>query len=137
MSFLLDTVVISELRKRERSAAVVDWIGTAGSSALFLSVVTIGEIEKGIIGQRRVNPGFAATLTQWLELTLQRYADHILPVNVPIARRWGSLSGQLGHSGADLLIAATALEHGLTVATRNVRHFEPTGVEVVNPFSLD
>ena len=135
MNYLLDTVIISELRKRERSPGVVDWIATTRSSALFLSVVTIGEIERGIIGQRRVNPAFADQLTQWLELTLQRYADRILSVDLSVARRWGSLSGQLGHSGADLLIAAIALEHGLTVATCNVRHFEPTGVEVINPFS--
>ena len=58
-------------------------------------------------------------------------------VDIPTARRWGQLSAALGHAGADLLIAATALEHGLIVVTRNVRHFEPTGVEVLNPFTND
>ena len=58
-------------------------------------------------------------------------------VDIPTARRWGQLSATLGHAGADLLIAATALEHGLIVVTRNVRHFEPTGVEVLNPFISD
>ena len=135
MSYLLDTVVISELRKRDRDPGVVDWIASQRSSALFLSVVTIGEIENGISRQRRLNPVFADTLTDWLELTMQRYMDRILPVSVPVARRWGNLSGQLGHSGVDLLIAATALEHGLMVVTRNTRHFEPAGVGVVNPFS--
>lgn len=135
MSYLLDTVVISELRKRDRDPGVVGWIASQRSSALFLSVLTLGEIEKGIYRQRRLNPVFAGTLTEWLELTLQRYKDRILPVSVPIARHWGRLSGQLGHSGADLLIAATAMEHGLAIVTRNVRHFESTGVEVVNPFS--
>jgi predicted nucleic acid-binding protein len=134
VSYLLDTVVISELRKRDRNPGVARWIASQRSSDLFLSVLTIGEIEKGIDLQRRLNPVFADALTQWLETTMQRYMDRILPVSVPVARRWGRLSGQLGHSGADLLIAATAAEHGLTVVTRNVRHFEPTGVEVVNPF---
>jgi hypothetical protein len=135
VSYLLDTVVVSELRKPDRDPGVANWIALQRSSALFLSVLTIGEIEKGIYRQRRLNPVFADTLTEWLELTMQRYMDRILPVSVSIVRRWGRLSGQLGHSGADLLIAATAMEHGLVVVTRNVRHFEPTGVEVVNPFS--
>jgi predicted nucleic acid-binding protein len=134
VSYLLDTVVISELRKRDRNPGVARWIALQRSSDLFLSVLTIGEIEKGIGRQRRLDPVFADALTQWLETTMQRYMDRILPVSVPIARRWGSLSAQLGHSGADLLIAATAMEHGLAVITRNVRHFEPTGVEVVDPF---
>lgn len=135
MSYLLDTVIVSELRKRNRDLGVADWIASQHSSALCLSVLTMGEIEKGIYRQRRLNPVFADTLTEWLELTMQRYMDRILPVSVPIARRWGRLSDQLGHSGADLLIAATAMEHGLAIVTRNVRHFESTGVEVVNPFS--
>lgn len=138
MSFLLDTVVISELRKRNRNQnqRVVDWVGRQRSSDLFLSVLTIGEIEKGISRQQRLNPVFAETLTQWLEDTMHHYADRILPVSVQIARRWGILSDQLGHSGADTLMAATAIEHGLVVVTRNVRHFESTGVEVVDPFGV-
>ena len=64
---------------------------------------------------------------------LSLYGDRILPVDAPTARRWGRLSGDLGHEGTDLLIAATALEHGLTVVTRNVRHFEPTGAQVLDP----
>jgi len=65
---------------------------------------------------------------------LHNYSDRILPVDSSIARRWGILSQQVGHSNVDILIAATAVEHGLMVATRNTRHFEPTGVEVINPF---
>jgi predicted nucleic acid-binding protein len=68
-----------------------------------------------------------------LDRVLGWYGDRILPVDVALARRWGQLSATLGHDGADLLIAATALEHGLTVVTRNMRHFEPTGVAVLNP----
>ncbi len=64
---------------------------------------------------------------------LSLYGDRILPVDASTARRWGRLSGTLGHEGTDLLIAATAIEHGLTVVTRNVRHFEPTGVPVLDP----
>lgn len=132
--FLLDTVVLSELRKQRPSANLLDWLGRQTDADFFLSVVTLGEIERCIEKQRKANPEFAALLTNWLAATQDLYADRILPVTAPIARRWGVLSAQLGHDGADLLIAATALAHGLTVATRNVRHFMPTGVRVLNPF---
>ena len=133
--FLIDTVVLSELRKRERSHSVVSWIAGQRSTDLYLSVVTIGEIERGIAQQQRNNPGFAELLVAWLDKVLILYDDRILPIDLPTCRRWGRLSAAIGHDGADLLIAATALEHGLTVVTRNVRHFEPSGVSVFNPFS--
>ena len=100
---------------------------------LHLSVVTVGEIERGITQQQRNNPPFAQDLAHWLDRVLGWYGDRILPVDSATARRWGRLSAIHGHDSADLLIAATALEHGLTVVTRNVRHFEPTGVPVVDP----
>ena len=133
--FLLDTVVLSEMRKRRPSAHVIRWLGSQEESALFLSVISLGEIERGIEKQRRENVAFALELSRWLETLQNLYVDRILPITAPIARRWGALSAQLGHDGADLLIAATALTHGLTVATRNTRHFGPSAVQVVNPFS--
>jgi len=133
--YLLDTVVLSELRRKERNPGVVGWISEQGSSDLFLSVVTIGEIERGIMQQQTRNAAFALELGKWLDRLLSLYADRILPIDTPAARRWGRLSAMIGHNGADLLIAATAQEHGLTVVTRNVRHFEPTGVSVFNPFT--
>lgn len=133
--FLLDTVILSELRKRERNPGLVHWIGEQRASDLYLSVVSVGEIERGIGRQREVNPDFAATLADWLDRLLHLYADRLLAVDLGVARRWGRLSAALGNDGADLLLAATAQEHGLTVVTRNVRHFQPTGVPVFNPFS--
>ena len=100
---------------------------------LYLSVVTVGEIERGITQQQLHNPSFARDLSVWLDRVLVWYGDRILPVDTGTARRWGQLSATIGHDSADLLIAATALERGLTVITRNVRHFEPTGVAVLNP----
>ena len=97
-------------------------------------MVSIGEVERGIVRQRRLDPVFTRVLAAWLDSVLVLYRERILAVDLSTARRWGGLSGALGHEGADLLIAATALEHGLTVVTRNVRHFEPTGVPVLNPF---
>ena len=101
---------------------------------LHLSVVTVGEIEKGITQQHRHDPSFARELAVWLDRVLAWYDDRILLVDTATARRWGQLSAKLGNDSADLLIAATALEHGLTVVTGNVRHFEPTGVPTLNPF---
>ncbi|MBF0629225.1 MAG: type II toxin-antitoxin system VapC family toxin [Magnetococcales bacterium] len=134
MSYLLDTVILSELRKRDRNPNVVTWVRSVRASDLFLSVVSIGEVERGIALQERDHPEFAADLAEWLETVLRHYGDRILTVNTAVARQWGQLSARLGHSSADLLIAATAMAHGLTVITRNVRHFEPTGVAVINPF---
>lgn len=132
---LLDTVVLSELRKSHPSPKVLAWLKTQQAKQLFVSVVSLGEIERGIAKVRKADTAFAERLAIWLEDTMLLYSDHLLPVTASIARRWGRLSAELGHEGADLLIAATALEHGLTVATRNLRHFKPSGVPLVNPFS--
>lgn len=133
MTFLLDTDVISALRRRERNPAVVRWVESQRTADFHLSVVTIGEIERGITQQCR-DPAFAHDLAVWLDRVLAWYDDRILLVDTATARRWGQLSAKLGYDSADLLIAATALEHGLTVVTGNVRHFEPTGVPTLNPF---
>jgi toxin FitB len=133
--YLLDTVVLSELRKRDRNPSVVRWLRGVSADELFLSAVTIGEIERGIFRQRVKDPAFAEALDSWLENMIEVYDDRILPVDTRVARRWGSLSGRIGNDGADLLIAATALVHEMIVVTRNVRHFEPTGVAVMDPFA--
>jgi toxin FitB len=134
--YLLDTVILSELRKRDRHPGVVNWLRGKPADTIFLSAVTIGEIERGIVRQRAKDPAFAEALESWLARTILIYRDRILPVDTNIARRWGQLSARIGNDGADLLIAATALEHDLTVITRNVRHFEPTGVAVADPFTM-
>jgi toxin FitB len=131
--YLLDTMVLSELRKARRDTGLVSWLSDVRPEDLHLSVVTVGEVEKGIARQQRRDPDFAG-LAGWLDFVLRHYAARILPVDVNIARRWGRLTDAHGHAGADLLIAATALEHGLVVVTRNVRHFEGTGVPVIDPF---
>lgn len=132
--FLVDTDILSALRRRERHPGLVRWIEARRTADLYLSSVTVGEIERGITQQRRRDQQFAHELAIWLDRVLDWYAERILDIDVPTARRWGQLSGTIGHDSPDLLIAATALEHGLTVVTRNVRHFEPTGVPVFNPF---
>ena len=132
--YLLDTMVLSELRKARRDARLVAWLRGVRPVDLQLSVVTIGEVERGVAKLRRRDPAFAARLTAWLDDVLRHHAARVLPVDVNVARRWGQLADAHGHAGADLLIAATALEHGLTVVTRNTRHLERTGAVLLDPF---
>ena len=132
--YLLDTDIISLLRRPGRHPVPARWVAAQRPSDLYLSVVTLGEVERGIAQESLRNPDFARDLTAWVERTIVWFADHILPVDIPTARRWGRLLDAIGNQSADLLIAATALEHGLTVVTRNVRHFRPAGVPVLDPF---
>jgi predicted nucleic acid-binding protein len=132
--FLLDTVVLSELRKQRRDVGLVAWFEQQRTADLFISVISIGEIERGIARQRVTDPGFAAALAAWLDKVLALYGERILDFDLQTARRWGFLSATIGDDSADLMIAATALEHGLTVVTRNVTDFERAVVAVLDPF---
>lgn len=133
--FLLDTDVVSLLRRPDRYPAPAQWLQTQRPVDVFISVVTLAELERGLAQQRRRDPEFARDLADWMEQTTTSFADRIIPVDPAAARLWGRMSVDIGHFNVDLLIAATALVHGLTVVTRNVRHFEPTGVRVLNPFA--
>jgi prevent-host-death family protein len=133
LMFLIDTDVLSALRRRERHDRIVQWMSGQRDVGIHLRVVTVGEIEREIAQQKHQDPAFAQQLTVWLDQILALYSDRMLAIDLPTARRWGRLTAEVGHSSADLLIAATALEHGLTVVTCNVRHFEPTGVPMLNP----
>ncbi len=131
---LLDTVVLSELRKAKAHAGVVAYLKKQDADTTFLSALTIGEIEAGIEKHRSQNPEFAAGLTHWLAQTELQFAHCILPVTPAIAKLWGRLCIQTGNKGIDNLIAATALCYNLTIVTRNTRHFERTGARVFDPF---
>src|SRR2546422_7898291 len=117
--YLIDTVVLSELRKTHRDPGLTTWFEQQRATDLFVSLISIGEIERGIVRQRATNAGFAAALASWLDKLLALYSERILPFDLQSARRWGLLSAVLGNESADLMIAATGLEHGLTVVTRN------------------
>lgn len=132
--WLLDTMVISELRKKSPTPQVMVWLSMQAENDLFLSVVTISEIQRGIAGQRRKDAVFARSLQQWLEILLRNFDTNILTVTPAIALRWGELSAAVGHDGSDIVIAATALEHNLSVVTRNEKHFAPLGVKLLNPY---
>ena len=131
--YLIDTDVLSALRKRERNPEVAGWLSDQRAGDIHLSVVSIGEIERSLVAVKGRDPAFAARLEDWLDALVRLHGDRILPVDLSVARRWGRLSRQAGHAAPDLLIAATALEHGLTIVTRNTRHFAPTGVPVLDP----
>lgn len=130
---LLDTGVVSEFRKARPSAKAVAWLKGIREGDLYLSVVTLGEIERGIA--KAHDAVLRARLQAWLEETMRHFADRILDITPAIARCWGRWSAELGHESSDLFIAATAHVHGLTIATRNVRHFVPTGIATVDPFA--
>lgn len=110
------------------------WIEPIAPADLFFSLITVVEIERGIERQRYNDPVFARDLAAWLDAILRLHGEQVLPLTINVARRWGKLSAQVGNTNLDLGIAATALEHGLTVVTRNVTHYERTGVAILNPF---
>ena len=138
MNFLLDTCTISELVARQPDRRVVDWIDHQNERCLYLSTVTVGEIARGIA--RLPESRRREELTTWLQDSLpERFGDRILALNRSVMMTWGELVGQCENQGRSLpvfdsLIAATALHHQLVVVTRNVRDFEKTGVEVINPW---
>jgi predicted nucleic acid-binding protein len=138
--FVLDTNVISELRKAKSGRAdanVVSWAQTVSSSSLFISAITVLELETGILLVERKDPQQGAVLRSWLNThVLPAFSERTLPVDVAVALRCAGLHVPDPRSDRDALIAATALVHGMTVVTRNVADFSPTGVDVVNPFSL-
>ena len=131
---LLDTMVLSELRKARPNAGAVTYLRSQAPDTVFLSAMTIGEIEAGIEKQRSVVPEFAEELSHWLAQIELQFAQFILPVTPAIAKLWGRLCVQTGNKGIDNLIAATALVHNLLVVTLNVKDFEVVGVRVFDPF---
>lgn len=132
--YILDTNVISAVRRPDRAPQVARWLQGKTENTLFLSVITLGEIERGIHQQEGRNPDFAKNLRRWLDQTILLFSDRILPFTATDARVWGQLSARLGHPGADLMIAASGIARGATVVTGNTADFEPTGVALENPF---
>lgn len=136
MSYLVDTNVLSELRRKSPDPGVVAWFGQRPSTTLYLSVLTLGEIRKGVecIGDQARRQ----SLIDWLETDLQHFfTGRILGIDSPVADRWGRLIAAAGRPlpAIDSLLAATALEHDLVLVTRNTRDFAGLPVEVFNPWS--
>jgi len=132
--YLVDTNVLSEARRGTTAAR--DWLRSVDPETIYLSVITLGEIMKGIELRQRTDPRAAGSLRQWLEHLRQDHADRILPVGDEVALEWGRLAAERPRAMADALIAATAIVHRKAIVTRNTADFEETRVPVINPWQL-
>jgi len=134
--FLLDTSILSELRKQERcDPGVRSWFEQCPEDQLYVSVLVLGEIRRGIERIRARDPRQADALEAWLESVTQQYEERILPVDMGVADCWGAMGALQPIAPVDGLLAATALTHQLTLVTRNVADVESSGVKLLNPFS--
>jgi len=137
VSYLLDTNVISELRKGARADnRVREWFEAVEEGDLYLSVVVLGEIRQGVEGVRRRDPKAGARLQRWLAQIIQQHSDRILPIDVAVADTWGRLNVPNRLPVVDGMLAATALVFDLTLVTRNTRDVTRTGAKLLNPFDL-
>ena len=137
MSYLLDTNVLSELRRKNPDKGVVEWFANRPASTLFLSVLTLGELRKGI--EKIQDPIRSTTLTDWLETDLPNFfTGRILSIDSEVADTWGRLTAMHARPlpAIDSLLGATAAKHGLSMVTRNARDFEGLGIEVINPWTM-
>jgi len=137
LSFLLDTNILSELRKRQRChPGVARWFAAIEDEEIYLSALVIGEIRKGIELIRRHNSVTAARLESWLQQVIQDYDERILPIDQTVAEEWGRMNVPNPRPTVDAWLAATAKVYDLVLATRNVSDIQATGINHVNPFDL-
>lgn len=135
MSYLIDTNIISELRRKDANPGVVEWFADRPANTLHLSVLTLGEIRKGV--EALPNSKRKLTLRDWLEVDLPAFfTGRILPVDEAVVDRWGRLLARIKRTAPaiDSLIAATALQYGLTLVTRNESDFKFPELDVINPW---
>jgi toxin FitB len=132
--YLLDTNIVSEARRGSPEATA--WIRSVKGRTLHVSVITLGEIMRGIQIKERKDPKAAAILAEWLIALRELHRETILPVTEAVALEWGRLSAERNRNTADGLIAATARVHDLILVTRNVTDFDDTGVSIINPWDL-
>lgn len=132
--YLLDTNIVSDVQRRLPKPTA--WLTSIDPASANLSVITIGEIERGIVKQRKVDPERATRLDLWLRELRRDNADRILAVTEEVALAWGRISAGRTRGSADTLIAATALVHDLILVTRNVADFDDIGVTVLNPWDV-
>jgi predicted nucleic acid-binding protein len=135
LSYLIDTNILSELRKRGRcDPHVAAWYRSARREELFLSVLVIGELRRGAERVRHSDARQFTALEKWLILAVDRFADRIIPIDRMVAEEWGRIGADAQVPVVDALLAATAKVRRLTMVTRNVRDFSAAGVQLLNPF---
>ena len=134
MHYLLDTNVVSEISKRTPNSGVLQWFNDADDTDLFLSVITIGEIRKGIEQQRRTEPGRADRLEATLNTIRVDYRDRVIAVSEAVAEEWGRMCMVYPNHPVDNLLSATTKVHGMTIVTRNIRDVAIHGISCLNPF---
>jgi toxin FitB len=135
MLYLIDTNIIAEVRKGEHcNPNVAAWYAAIDDADVYLSVLVLGEIRKGIERARQNDPAQARALERWLSRVSEAFGDRVLPVDQPVADTWGRMSAKRPVPAIDGLLAATAKVHRMTLATRNVSDVADLGAEVLNPF---
>jgi predicted nucleic acid-binding protein len=135
VNYLIDTNIISEVRKGERcNPNVAAWFASVDDADIYLSVLVLGEIRKGVERARSSNPAQARTLEKWLTFVNGSFAERILPIDQAVADEWGRMAAKRPVSTVDALLAATAKVHGMSLATRNVADVADLRADFVNPF---
>ena len=132
--YLLDTNIISETRKARPDPRLTAFLETTESAGLFLSVLTVGELRKGVAARRRSDPAVADSLAAWVDGIETNFADRVLPIDAAAARLWGELAAHRSLPVIDTLIAATAIVRGLILVTRNTRDVSATGAALLDPW---
>jgi predicted nucleic acid-binding protein len=135
--YLLDTNVLSETRKKQPDAKVIAFLTNTDPSTIYISVLTLGELRKGVAQKRRTDPATAAALAAWVDGLEFGFADRILGIDTATAKLWGELSAQRPRPVIDTLLAATAIVHELTFVTRNTSDVQDIDVRLHNPFSKE
>lgn len=138
MKYLVDTNVVSEVRKSTRAdRQVLAWWDSVQTSRMYLHVLTIGEIHRGIVLLRETDPNQARFLGIWLKGLCRYFRQRLVTVDLPASLIWAEIQSRRTMPHVDALIAASAIRHDLTLVTRNVRDIEDTGVRFLNPFEAD
>jgi predicted nucleic acid-binding protein len=135
LEYLLDTNVLSETRKKKADAGVIAFLEAGEASSLYISVLTLGELRKGVAKKKREDADAAQRLAGWVDGLEYSFADRILDIDASTARLWGDWSSERPRPVVDTLLAATAVLHGLTLVTRNIRDVRGIPVKLLNPWS--
>lgn len=133
--YLLDTNIISETRRSRIDKGVADFLGRSHANSLFLSVLTLGELRKGVAIKRKTDPVTAKALGAWVDELEETFADRIIHIDAAVAKLWGELSADRSRPVIDTLIGATALAHGMVLVTRNGKDLAGLDVALLDPFA--